>query len=411
MSLPAAVPATAPAAERPVSTGTRGAPGRVAEVHAQTRRGLAVAGAFVVAAVAAAVSGVGAGWWLPLHLFVVGALLSAVSAVTQMLAVTWSASPAPSAAVAAAQRGLLAVGAVVMVTGRETQRTPMFVAGGVAVVIAMLGLAAILVRVRRTAVTPRFAPAIEAYVAAVVAGAVGMSIGIVLGAGRGGVRTFDLRNAHLALNVFGLIGLVVAGTLPFFAATQVRARMAPRATPAAIRVVLGGLAAAVVAAAVGHVAATPNVAAAGLIAYALGLAGVAVLLPVYARSRLTWAGPRVLQLLAGLAWWIAMTIALAVSTVRQTSDRTALQALVIGGLAQILIASLAYLVPVLRGGGHQRLTAGFAATRSWLSFVAGNAAGLAAFTGAHRLLAVTLIVWLADTTVRALRVLLGSPTS
>ena len=103
----------------------------------------------------------------------------------------------------------------------------MFVAGGATVVVAMLGLASILIRVRRQAVTDRFAPAIEAYVAAAVAGAVGMSIGVLLGAGRAGDRAVELRDVHLVLNVFGLIGLVIAGTLPFFAATQVRSKMSP----------------------------------------------------------------------------------------------------------------------------------------------------------------------------------------
>ena len=51
--------------------------------------------AFVVTAVVAGITRLGAGWWLPPHLFVVGALLSAISATTLMLAVTWSAEHAP----------------------------------------------------------------------------------------------------------------------------------------------------------------------------------------------------------------------------------------------------------------------------------------------------------------------------
>jgi hypothetical protein len=65
-----------------------------------------------------------------------------------------------------------------------------------------------LIRIRQQAVTPRFAPAIEAYVAGVVAGATGMSIGVLLGAGRAGERAVELRAVHLVLNVFGFIGLV-----------------------------------------------------------------------------------------------------------------------------------------------------------------------------------------------------------
>ncbi len=373
----------------------------MAQVHTQTRRGLVMTAGFVAAAVVVGVLSIGAGWWLPLHLFVVGALSTAISAVTQMLAVTWSAAPAPRAGVAATQRWLLGAGAIATVTGRETARTGLFVAGGVAVVVAMLSLAAILIRIRRDAVTPRFAPAIDAYVAAVVAGAIGMTIGIVLGSGRAGANAAELREVHLTLNVFGLIGLVVAGTLPFFAATQVRTKMSPRATPTRMRSTSAMLAAATVVTAFGHLAARPTVVAAGLAVYALGLLMIGALLPIYARRHLSWAGPRVVQLGAGLAWWVAMTAALAATSVHGASDRAVLQALVIGGFAQILVASLAYLGPVLRGGGHRLLSAGFAVTRSWVSLVAGNAAAVAALAGSNQALAVALTVWLADIAIRA----------
>ena len=383
----------------------RGAPGRVVEAHAQTRSGLLIAAVFVVAAVVAGVTGVGAGWWLPLHLFVVGGLLSAISAATQMLAVTWSAAPATRPALAAGQRWLLAVGATALVAGRETERTWMFVAGGMAVVVAMLGLASMLIRIRLQAVTPRFVPAIEVYVVATLAGATGMTIGILLGAGRAVDSAVELRNVHLVLNVFGLIGLVIAGTLPFFAATQVRSKMSPRATPVAMRVTFATLTTAVVVAAIGHLVDRPGVVAGGLITYVVGLVSVATMLPIYARKRLQWAGPRLVQLLAGVAWWAAMTLALAVTTIRGTADRAILQALVIGGLAQILVASLAYLGPVLRGGGHQSLTAGFVITRSWLSPAAGNVAGLAALVGHRPTLAAALAIWLVDITTRGGRLL------
>ena len=99
----------------------RGAPGRVAGVHAQTRQGLLIASAFVVATVVSAITGLG-DWWLPLHLFVVGGLLSAISAATQMLAVTWSSAPAPRSAVAGGQRWAVATGTVALVAGREADQ-------------------------------------------------------------------------------------------------------------------------------------------------------------------------------------------------------------------------------------------------------------------------------------------------
>jgi hypothetical protein len=117
----------------------------------------------------------------------------------------------------------------------------------------------------------------------------------------------------------------------------------------------------------------------------------------------------VLQLLTGIAWWVATVAALAVVTARGSSDRAVLQALVIGGFAQILVASLAYLGPVLRGGGHRRLTAGFAITRSWLSLAAGNVAAAAALAASRSIMLVALAVWVADVTVRALRLLIQEP--
>ncbi len=378
-----------------------GAPGRVAAVHAQTRRGLLVAVAFTVVALVLVVTGAGTGWWLPLHVFVVGGLLCAISATTQMLAVTWSSAPAPRPVVAAAQRWSLAVGAAALVTGRETERTWLFFVGGITVVVAMLWLAVILIQVRGRAVTNRFAPAIESYVAAVVVGSAGMSIGILMGAGHVGTRIAEFRTAHLILNVFGLVGLVIAGTLPYFAATQVRSKMSPRATPTAIRATIAGLATATVVAAAGALLDRSDIIAAGLITYAMGLLLIAATLPVYSRKRLRWAGTRVVQLMAGILWWAAMAVGLAVAGLHGADDTRVLQALVIGGFAQIFVASLAYLGPVLRGGGHQRLTAGFALTRSWVSLVAGNVAPVAALVGSGSLLAVALGVWVVDIAARA----------
>ena len=391
----------------PASGAGRGAAGRVAAVHAQTKPGLLVAVGFVVAAIVAAIARHDHGWWLPLHLFVVGALLSAISATTQMLAVTWSSSPAPPRAAAGAQRWSLAAGAIAMVAGHEADTTWLFVTGGVVVIAAMLGLVAILLRVRHQAVTPRYAPAIEGYSMAVVAGAAGMTCGLVIGSGHGGSRWFELRGAHLILNVFGLVGLVIAATLPYFTATQVRAKMAPHATSLRVRLVLAWLALATAAGALARFADHPTLTAIALGGYALGLCAIAALLPVYVAGRLKWAGARIVQLLAGVAWWIAMTIALAITVARDTNDRPVLQALVIGGFAQILVASLAYLGPVLRGGGHRMLTAGFALTRSWISLAAGNVAAVAALAEQRTVLAVAMVVWLVDIATRTILLVAG----
>lgn len=379
----------------------RGGRQRVVIVHDQARRGLGVAVGFLVAATVTGVVRAGTGWWLPLHLFAVGALLSAVSAFTQMLAVTWSGAPAPRPAVVRSQRWCLAAGTITLVTGHEIEVTWLFVAGGFAVVAAMVALVPILLQVRRHSVTGRFAPAIEAYVGAVLAGAVGMSLGLVLGAGWARGRAFELRGTHLILNLFGLVGLVIAGTLPYFAATQVRTKMSRRATATAMRVTFAGLMLATAAGALGRVIDRPGLVALGLIAYAAGLLIVVALLPVFGRRQLVWAGPRLVQLLAGIAWWAAMALGLARAAIRPSDDRLILRALVIGGFAQILVSSFAYLGPVLRGGGHERLTAGFRITRSWVSLLAANAAAFATLAGRGTVARVALTVWLVDVATRA----------
>ena len=374
----------------------RGAPGRVVEVHSQTRRGLVVAAAFVVAAVVAGITRVGTGWWLPLHLFVVGGLLErdlGHHTDARRHLVRRSRTPASSGRRPAMGRCLRRA----RTRRRPRNRPHMDVrrgwhdgsrrdararddahpdppAGGHPTV-----------RAGDRDVRGRDSP-----------GAVGMSIGVLLGTGRAGERAVELRDVHLVINVFGLIGLTIAGTLPFFAATQVRSKMSPRATPTAMRLTFAALVAAITVAAIGHLMARPGVVAGGLITYVLGLLATAMMLPIYARSRLRWAGPRLMQLMAGLVWWGAMTVALAVATIREAADRAILQALVIGGFAQILVASLAYLGPVLRGGGHRRLTGGFAITRSWVSLAAGNTAAVAALVGHGPALVAALAIWLID---------------
>ncbi len=386
--------------EEPTKT-TRGGPGRVAAVHRQTRRGLLVALGFAVAAVVATIVPHDSGAWLPLHLFLLGALLNAVSATTQMLAVTWSAAPAPPSSQASGQRWVLSIGVVAVVVGRETDRVGLVMVGGALVIVALGALVVLLSIVWARAVAGRFRPAIEGYVAAAVLGLAGTAIGVSLATDENLTQWARWRATHVTINVFGLIGIVVAATLPYFSATQARRKMHRAATPTAIRGVLAVLAGATVAAAVGQARGWSSTVTVALFIYAAALVVLAVLLPVYDRRALRWAGPRLLQLEAGLAWWIAMTVTVAILAGHGEDDRPALRALIVGGYGQILVASLASLGPVLRGGGHERLTAGFARTRSWIALVAGNVAAVAALLGLPALLVVALVVWLADVLVRA----------
>ena len=399
-----------PGSERANRTGPpRGTAGRVAESHRQTRQGLTLALAFVAVAPLSAVAPHHTGVWLPLHLFLVGAMVGALSAVTQMLAITWSSSPPPPRWLAATQRWSLAFGTVAIAVGRERASDVLIGAGGTAVVAALVLLAVILARIRRTAVTFRYLPAIDAYLVAVVAGLVGGTLGTAMATGYVGVgHLAAVRNAHLSVNIFGLVGMVAAGTLPFFTATQVRSKMAPWATAGRVRAVIGWMTAATVVAATGHLVEHPGLASAGLAAYAAGIAAIVALCPRVTRKQAEWAGPRLWQLASGVAWWLAMTVLLAVqSATGRGHDGPILRALTVGGYAQILVASLAYLGPVLHRGGNRLLGTRFALTRSWSSLVAGNLAAVCALTDASGALAAVLGIWLVVIAARAVRLFTG----
>jgi hypothetical protein len=382
----------------------QGAPRRVAQVHHQARRSLGVAAAFALAAPLAAVAPHDTGAWLPLHLFLVGGLLNAISGATQMLAVTWSSSPAPHRWAAAVQRWSLATGATGVAVGRELDAEAVSAAGGVGVAAGLVLLATSLARIRRTAVTDRFAPAIDAYLVAVAFGLAGTALGVTLATGGAGDRWIELRAAHVAINVFGLVGIVIIGTLPYFTATQARTKVSPTATPGRLRAVTALVTLATITTVAGHVIDRPALAAAGLVAYVAGIGATLALVPRLGRRQLGWAGPRLVQLGAGVAWWAVATLLLAVDVATDGgAEATVLQAMVVGGFAQILVASLAYLGPVLRGGGHRHLSEGFAITGSWLSVASANIAAAGALAGAPAVLATGLAAWAADTAVRAAR--------
>lgn len=399
----------------PSKAETQGGPrydNRVAIVQGHAKAGLLVAVAFVVAAAVASAASTD-DRWLALHLFVVGALGTAISATTQLLAVTWSAAPAPDDKVVRSQLVLFAAGTACIAVGRQSSLDGLTIIGGVGVVAALSVLIIILGNIRRSSATDRFAPAIDAYMTAAVCGMCGAAVGTLMATAHIDVDWIvRIARAHAALNVFGFVGLVIAGTLPYFVATQARMKMSPRATPQRLRQANGLLFVAVMITVVGHGIDMGWVAAVGYGAYAAGLGFVASLLPRPGRRQYDWAGPRLLQLGLGLIWWIGVTVARATSVVRGVdADTSLIEPLVIGGYAQILIGSLAYFGPVLRAGGHKRLSAGFAVTRSWASLVGLNIAAVGAVIGSGPLVAAALLVCTLDVVVRTGRLLIPASAS
>jgi nitrite reductase (NO-forming) len=394
----------APTGDSEGAGATRGSAGRVTLVQGQTRATLAVAVAFVIATAIALVIPHHTGWWLPLHLFLAGTLLLAISAATQFFAVTWSAGPPASNRVAAAQRWLLAAGVVLFVASRELRWSDALAGiGGAGVIVSLLLLGVSLRRTVRAGVQRRFDGALGAYLCALLAGTIGSALGIAMATGLNGPALSRVRAAHLTLNLLGLVGLVIVATLPFFTATQARVKMSPRANGHAQGVLLAWFSTALATSAFGFLSGRSRVAAVGLAVYAAGLVAMLALLPAIRLKQLRWAGPRLLQLGAGVAWWTAATLAVAGQAAHDNPvfTRPVLGVLVVGGYAQILAAALAYLGPVLRGGGHQRLSEGFRTTRSWLGLIAANVAAVGLLLDTRYVVVLAIGAWFVDTAVRA----------
>lgn len=382
----------------------KAAPNRVARAQAQLRPTVVLVALFLIAAAVAGALPHSTGPWLPLHLALAGALLLAISGVTQFLAITWGAAPAPNPTLVAAQRTLIASGTALVAIGREAPVDALTGLGGALVLAGLALLIVLLVGIGRGAIQRRLRPAIVAYVTGAALGIVGVSLGAVLGSGGGGGLYGQLRNVHATINLLGLSGLVIAGTLPFFVATQAKTKPSPRATQRAQFGVQATMLAGLSLAVVGLLGEWPAVAAIGLATYGLTLLALASLLPKLGAKQFRWAGPRLVQAGASMAWWVG---AVALAVVRAARGEppfsgAVIPALAIGAYVQLLVASLSYLGPVLIGGGHRRLTANFALTRSWVGLVAGNVAAIAAVAGLGTpLYAGAIAAWTVDGTVRA----------
>lgn len=373
---------------------------RVADAQAQAAKALRLSLAFVV------VAGVFAlvnfrGPWLPLHLLFGGGLLLAISGASQLFAVTWSAAPAPSILVARAQRWLLACGVAVGAVGHEVEGLAALLYVGAALAAGAVALLAgvLLVTVRRGSVR-RFDPALRFYLTALAFGVAGIGVAPFISS-----LDSELRTVHAILNLLGLVGLVIAGTLPFFMATEARMKPSPRATPARQARVLAIMAASLSACVISILMGWQLPAALGLFAYGAGLLTLITILPPVRRKQLKWAGPRLLQIGAGILWWSGSVFfaGLAVLGGGEPFKGRPAAVLAVGGFLQILLGSFAYLGPVLRGGGHVRLAEGFTITRSWESLAAINLAALALLANYWPAAGVAICVGMVATVWRSIR--------
>lgn len=338
--------------------------------------------------------------WATIHLLLAGATVLLISAVSLMLTVTWSAAPAPRDRTVVVQRTCIAAGVAILVSGRQAATaTWVPVLGAVLYGIGLAQLAVLVVTTVRRGVERRYDVPVAGYAVAAGFGIVGAVLGTSMLVG---ATSADLRDAHRTVNLLGLVGMVIFATLPFFTATVVRSKMKKAATPKRLVALLAAQTATLLVAVIGVAAAAPAVAATGLAVYAAGLVATMALMPAPTRRQFDWAGPRLVAMWAGTTWWVVVVAVAAGQTATGASPFADpwLGVLMVAAYGQIVWGSLAYLLPVLRGGGHEMLGAGFALTRSWEALVAVNVAGVALVADLTPVVVLAIGIWALDTGVR-----------
>ncbi len=173
--------------------------------------------------------------------------------------------------------------------------------------------------------------------------------------------------AHAILGVGGWIGLTVGGTLVTLGPTALRTRMHADAVPLALKALPVWIAGLLVAATSAALSLLPGIGAGLLLVLGAIVYGIA--LPLVRSAAVK--GPREYaswSMAAGLAWILLGVAALAVNALRAASatdlraaDLDWLVLAGVGGVGQLFIGALSYLMPVVIGGGPSVVRLGVAA--------------------------------------------------
>jgi nitrite reductase (NO-forming) len=331
--------------------------------------GRVVAGAFGAAALLSLLLPPSArlGWWLPVHLALAGAAGTAVASMLPFFVAALAVARPMPAWLHAAAIALVATGALLAAVGRSLDPGTSNAAAALGALLFIAGaggVAAAAFLPLRGAAGQRRPLTEAAYLLGLVSVASGVALGGLFLAGEPAVLAAwsRLRVAHAWLNAFGFLSLVIAGTLLHFAPTVAGARIRTRQS--------GRLA--VVAVAFG--------AWAGALGYGLGadvFVRVGAVGLVAGGAALTWHAARVeldkagwstdpgwhrftsWSLLAAPAWLLAAVAIVAAAALPAGSSgagwrlEPVMAPLVAGFALQVLLGSMAHLVPAIGPGGGQ----------------------------------------------------------
>lgn len=372
---------------------------RVVASHAIARRAFRLAGFFGAVAVLWALWVLlrGGSWWGPVHAFLAGTVLCAIAGASQMFTVTWSAAPAPPATSTTAQRLALAGGTGCVLVGVTAGLRALTWVGGALLVASLALLAWSIRRTISRSLLRRFDLSSRFYLLAFACGAVGVTLGAVLGTGAAGAGFWRVRLVHSHLNLVGLVGFTIVGTLPTFLPTLAHHRaVSGREAKAAWWLVVGSAAGMASGLWLGDAAVATGTMLAGVAALAMA-GGIALRLWDKGRDRLPF-----VQVTAGVGWLAAWALAdglRLLGGVPPAPFGAATLVAVVAGVGQVLLGSLAYLVPVLAGPPleprFRRMS-----RRPAIPLAAANLAAVAALAGAEPVVALLVALWVADFALR-----------
>lgn len=354
--------------------------------------------------------------WLLIHLLLLGAATNAILVWSTHFAGAVLRAPVPAARRGEAARLVLLNAGVIGVLVAGTTGPSWLAVPTSALVFAAVAahLAALAVRLHRALPAP-LAVTVHYYLIAAVALLVGIPAGgwMLAAGGTAGLHLF-----HAHVNVLGWISLTVLGTVLTLWPTVLRTRIAPGAVRAA-RVALPLATAGLLAVGVGVLGWWPGVTAAGLALFATAVGTITVPAVRAARARppssfAAW------SIAAALGWLVVALVIdagvlLAAGSAGEAAARfgVVLVPLLAGFVAQVLIGALAYLLPVVLGGGPARVRANTAIMeRHWSQRVVTGNVALAVFllpVGSYVRITTSLLVLavLVQFLVAAVRVLIA----
>lgn len=196
------------------------------ESHHIARAAFLAAFAFALVAVGWSiyVLAVGGSWWGPLHAFLAGTVLLAISGASRMFTITWSSTTPPPRAGVLTQRWLTIVGVAAVLVGVAFGMTPLVWFGGASAVAGVALLGEIIYSAIRKSLLRRFDLSARFYLVAFTAGVIGISLSTFMGAGSELGTSPSIRLVHAHLNLVGLVGLTIIGTIPTLLPTTAYSR-------------------------------------------------------------------------------------------------------------------------------------------------------------------------------------------